>query len=108
MSDQAPLPSNPKLKNLVPKRLNFNTQPSGPSIPEDLSQITKEERQRQMEKWNFDFENEVPLGGDWEWEKVAPPKIPHTQPENETREEWRLSCVAESAIIIQPSASQII
>lgn len=21
-------------------------------------------------KWNFDFSNEVPLEGDWEWEKV--------------------------------------
>ncbi|KAL1505406.1 hypothetical protein ABEB36_004979 [Hypothenemus hampei] len=24
----------------------------------------------QMARWNFDFEHEIPLEGDWEWEKV--------------------------------------
>lgn len=91
MSDQAPSPAFSILKYLVPRRLLFGattTQPSGP--PQDLSQTTKEElRQRQMEKWNFDFVNEIPLEGDWEWERVEPPKIQPTQPEKEMREEWR-------------------
>lgn len=26
-------------------------------------------------KWNFDFDNEVPLPGDWEWEKVSPETV---------------------------------
>lgn len=87
MSDQAP--SNPQVKKLVPRRLIFGATTTQPNL-EDLAQITKEERQRQMEKWNFDFVNEIPLEGDWEWERVAPPKVQPTQTsENETREEWR-------------------
>uniref|UniRef100_V5IAH7 Cyclin-dependent kinase inhibitor n=1 Tax=Anoplophora glabripennis TaxID=217634 RepID=V5IAH7_ANOGL len=27
-------------------------------------------RHKAIDKWNFDFENEVPLDGDWQWEKV--------------------------------------
>lgn len=29
------------------------------------------EKRKAVEKWNFDFENEVPLPGDWEWEKIS-------------------------------------
>lgn len=37
------------------------------NIENELIQQSNEEAKR---KWNFDFENEVPLEGDWEWEKV--------------------------------------
>lgn len=35
------------------------------------SELTKIEK-RHKETWNFDFDNEQPLQGDWEWEKVSP------------------------------------
>ncbi|CAH1973427.1 unnamed protein product [Acanthoscelides obtectus] len=44
----------------------------------------KAERKRAAEKWNFDFENEVPLDGDWEWEKV---ETPSTEARNGVRNE---------------------
>lgn len=68
--DQQPRESN-HFSN-VRRRLDF-----GPSeIDEGLLQKLQgenqlRERQKSLEKWNFDFENEVPLTGDWEWEKVT-------------------------------------
>lgn len=59
-------------RNNVRRRLDF-----GPSeVDEERLQYLQgenqsKERQKALEKWNFDFENEVPLSGDWEWEKVA-------------------------------------
>lgn len=56
----------------VRRRLDF-----GPSeVDEEVLQKLQcedqfKERQKALEKWNFDFENEVPLTGDWEWEKVT-------------------------------------
>lgn len=37
------------------------------------------ERQRAIDKWNFDFENEVPLQGDWVWERVDPVEVPENK-----------------------------
>lgn len=36
------------------------------SVNELLLQSNEEAKR----KWNFDFENEVPLEGDWQWEKI--------------------------------------
>lgn len=33
----------------------------------ELMQRSNEDAKR---KWNFDFENEIPLEGDWIWEKI--------------------------------------
>lgn len=59
-------------RNNVRRRLDFGP----PEIDEELLQNLQgenqcKERQKALEKWNFDFANEVPLTGDWEWEKVT-------------------------------------
>lgn len=60
-------------KSNVRRRLDF-----GPGEVDENSTLKfqsddqDKERRRTLEKWNFDFENEVPLAGDWEWEKVTP------------------------------------
>ncbi|CAG9762244.1 unnamed protein product [Ceutorhynchus assimilis] len=64
-------------KNHVRKRLDFDEEPKlEPENHEnhflDLSKMTEQQRMEHRLKWNFDFENEVPLDGDWEWEKVVP------------------------------------
>ncbi|KAJ8949713.1 hypothetical protein NQ318_013582 [Aromia moschata] len=45
----------------------------------DFLSLSSEEihrrRQKAIEKWNFDFENEVPLDGDWEWQRVPVPSV---------------------------------
>lgn len=72
--DQQPRPSDhfDIARNNIRRRLDF-----GPSkIDDDLLQKLQgenqlKERQKVLEKWNFDFENGVPLPGDWEWEKVT-------------------------------------
>lgn len=56
----------------VRRRLVFSTE----EVDEDLIQKFQAENQHKErivagEKWNFDFENGVPLPGDWQWEKVA-------------------------------------
>ncbi|CAH0560382.1 unnamed protein product [Brassicogethes aeneus] len=40
------------------------------ALVERTAQELAQEMQMAREKWNFDFENETPLEGDWEWEKV--------------------------------------
>lgn len=35
-----------------------------------LELLAETDREAAKRKWNFDFEREVPLEGDWEWEKV--------------------------------------
>lgn len=62
-----------------------NTTPGASAPPEnqdskeikiiDFSNLTEQEKYQKMEQWNFDFHNEVPLEGKWEWERVEPPKI---------------------------------
>lgn len=39
----------------------------------DLAKLSAKEKSEQMSRWNFDFDNEKPLKGDWEWERVSPP-----------------------------------
>lgn len=34
--------------------------------------VTVQNNEAAQQKWNFDFVNEVPLEGDWEWERVSP------------------------------------
>ncbi|KAL3267116.1 hypothetical protein HHI36_011256 [Cryptolaemus montrouzieri] len=59
----------------VRRRLDFGTD----SLPAEEYNFENEEAaqkffRKQVEdasaKWNFDFANEMPLEGDWEWEKV--------------------------------------
>lgn len=57
----------------VCRKLDFggDSNDKGLNDPMALSEEDLEQhRQRAIEKWNFDFENEVPLEGDWQWEKV--------------------------------------
>ncbi|KAJ8919339.1 hypothetical protein NQ315_003923 [Exocentrus adspersus] len=64
----------------VCRRLDFGTDAEEGTedfaflLDEDLEQ----RKQTAREKWNFDFENEVPLEGDWEWERV-PTQPPETK-----------------------------
>lgn len=57
-------------------------------FPEDVSwhvleNATNEMLDRHREeaklRWNFDFKNEVPLEGDWVWEKVEEAQETHTE-----------------------------
>ncbi|XP_057655136.1 uncharacterized protein LOC130893232 isoform X1 [Diorhabda carinulata] len=48
------------------------------SIDDMFASYDETQRQQQREKWNFDFANEVPLEGDWEWERV-PAESPKAQ-----------------------------
>ncbi|KAJ8963914.1 hypothetical protein NQ314_005242 [Rhamnusium bicolor] len=62
-------------KSKVCKRLDFGTENAirENELNNFLCQSAEdmhEQRQKAIEKWNFDFENEVPLDGDWVWEKI--------------------------------------
>lgn len=64
------------LRSNARRRLDFGSN----EVSEDAFQQLQAEdwqtqRQKAIEKWNFDFENEVPLPGDWEWEKM-PVSVP--------------------------------
>jgi hypothetical protein len=86
----------------VRRRLNFDDVESGDAVagpnensPEmggDYLNIIQEEMRTDLDiakqRWNFDFENEVPLEGRWQWEKVSPsePSTVQEQPEAENEE----------------------
>jgi hypothetical protein len=56
-----------------------------PNIQEEMrSQLETAKR-----RWNFDFENEVPLEGRWQWEKVlgSEPPIVETQADADAEDE---------------------
>ena len=38
---------------------------------EEPSELNIQDGNAQTARWNFDFANETPLEGDWEWERVA-------------------------------------
>lgn len=40
------------------------------ALQENFENMLAESRQQDKEKWNFDFENEQPLDGQWQWEKL--------------------------------------
>ncbi|KAJ9600774.1 hypothetical protein L9F63_001054, partial [Diploptera punctata] len=52
---------------------------------DNLENLIKEELQRDreaaMRRWNFDFENEVPLPGRWVWEREPPADVPPENPQ---------------------------
>jgi len=52
------------------------------SIEEEM----RRDLQAAIEKWNFDFKNDVPLEGQWEWEPVlqAEPTDEHMDQHSET------------------------
>ena len=43
-------------------------------IEDDEPPVISRIREESVKRWNFDFVNERPLPGDWEWEIVYPPK----------------------------------
>lgn len=79
----APKPRNqPKVDNDTQPAENFESASTERTFKiTDLSQMTEEHRLEQMARWNFDFENEIPLTGDWEWERVTPvaPSVNHKE-----------------------------
>lgn len=40
------------------------------ALQENFENMLAESRNQDKEKWNFDFENEQPLDGQWQWEKL--------------------------------------
>lgn len=40
-------------------------------LQNDFQSMMKAEREEAQRKWNFDFETETPLEGDYKWEKVS-------------------------------------
>jgi hypothetical protein len=88
------------------RRLNFddveNTEAAGtapsegpPAVGNEYLHGIEEEVRRDLEaatlRWNFDFENEVPLEGRWQWEQVEPSEPPRAkkQPVTENQDEDR-------------------
>lgn len=60
-------------KRNVRRRLFFEPEEANDEdLLHELQNRNEDEQKRcALEKWNFDFENEIPLTGDWEWEKVV-------------------------------------
>ncbi|KAJ8984614.1 hypothetical protein NQ317_006076 [Molorchus minor] len=75
VNQPAPDQQNQQKPNVC-RRLNFEDERLDKEADEveDFLHLSSEElgrqRQRAIDRWNFDFENEIPLDGDWEWEKV--------------------------------------
>lgn len=79
--------------------MNFDDEANGEDTtsPGDLDSqyinVLQEEMRRDLQtakqRWNFDFENEVPLEGQWEWEPVlvSEPREEQMQPQAESDEE---------------------
>ena len=76
-----------ELKPRVCRRLQFDDEASGAEdssgATDNIRNILQEELQKDREaamlRWNFDFENEVPLPGRWVWERVTPGPNPETK-----------------------------
>lgn len=80
----------PCKNNGTRRKLSFTEEKEQPSEQENPNDATDQleemsenllntDREEMIKKWNFDFVNEVPLNGDWEWERVAPEEsIPKT------------------------------
>ncbi|XP_050300086.1 uncharacterized protein LOC126738688 [Anthonomus grandis grandis] len=74
----------PEKLNKVRRRLNFDSPSTSndspaPNVPEKKEPEFNPDPplatlDALSQKYNFDFRNEVPLEGDWEWEVVAPPQ----------------------------------
>lgn len=68
--------------NRVRRRLDFGQEPASMLSDEDTGVVLKDAEtssnfaltqvKEASEKWNFDFANEVPLEGVWDWQKVEP------------------------------------
>uniref|UniRef100_A0A6P7GGR9 Uncharacterized protein LOC114342371 n=1 Tax=Diabrotica virgifera virgifera TaxID=50390 RepID=A0A6P7GGR9_DIAVI len=56
----------------VRRRLNFdeNNQDSDYDSDDAFFRCEQKEMEEKRIKWNFDFKNEIPLNGDWVWERV--------------------------------------
>jgi hypothetical protein len=84
--------SNTERKPKVCRKLFFDEENENDAAdPDDtylqyINNLQKEMVQEAATKWNFDFMNEVPLEGDWEWEPVvqAEQTEEQTQPHSET------------------------
>ena len=76
----------------VCRRLNFGDEEEHEDPTSQQRNVLEEEMRRHLqnarEKWNFDFENEVPLEGQWQWEPVqSEPREEEMQPQEETDED---------------------
>lgn len=64
----------PKFPNLHKVRRRLFQDEENVSVDNNQEPIPihlDESRQTAQERWNFDFENEIPLEGDWEWERIS-------------------------------------
>ena len=81
----------------VCRRLVFEEEENGndAASPSDIDvhyidsleeEMRRRDLQAAIELWNFDFQNDVPLEGQWEWEPVlqAEPRDEQTEPRSET------------------------
>lgn len=51
-----------------PEQPNSETEENRINI---ITELLKDHAAEARERWNFDFENETPLEGEWEWEKMG-------------------------------------
>lgn len=67
---------NAKGKESVRRRL-FESEPNSeqPNMTNTVNEVVAAASEEAKAKWNFDFENEEPLEGDWEWQKVETNEI---------------------------------
>jgi Cyclin-dependent kinase inhibitor. len=78
------------------RRLNFDDEGKGGNAagPNDadlqyinsLEEEMRKDLQAAIDRWNFDFSNDVPLEGQWVWEPVvqAEPREEQVEPQTET------------------------
>jgi hypothetical protein len=59
---------------------------AGPGDTDNLEEEMRRDLQAAIDRWNFDFQNDVPLEGQWEWEPVlqAEPTDEQMEPHSET------------------------
>lgn len=71
-SEDAP---NKKQARSLPKRRLFQDDQTLEidCIPNTVTEVIQQSNEAAKQKWNFDFEKEEPLEGDWEWERVGEP-----------------------------------
>ncbi|CAH1098885.1 unnamed protein product [Psylliodes chrysocephalus] len=65
--------------NKVRRRLCFDETVDCYDPSKWLEKFTETEKEVKRNKWNFDFENEIPLDGDWVWERIPTAECPKAQ-----------------------------
>lgn len=66
---------NEKESRSLPRRRLFqdDESPEIDYVPNTVTETIQQSNEEAKQKWNFDFEKEEPLEGDWEWERVGEP-----------------------------------